>query len=159
MIARFEDQYRNPLSTQDHAAAAIVNEYIEGEDSVWSSVAIPLADAMRAYAAGNFDSARRLLGPILSRLREVGGSHAQRDLFEQALLDATLKDGRLVEAQQILELRRTRDPDGAPVNRALGDVYARVGLPEESETAYRRAALTRAHAIRRRASTSKIAHE
>lgn len=131
----------------------------EGEDSVWGLVAVPLTDAMRACAAGEFSYARGLLGPILPRLREIGGSHAQRDLFEQAHLDATLRDGRLVEAQQMLELRRARDPDGVPVNRALGEVYARLGLPEESEAAYRRAEIARAEALRRRASRSKSANE
>jgi len=41
-----------------------------------------------------------------------GRSHAQRDLFEQILLDTAVKDGRLTTAQQMLELRRMADRTG-----------------------------------------------
>jgi len=77
-------------------------------------------------------------------MAEIGGSHAQRDLFEQILLDALVRAGRAGRAQQMLELRRAADPDGVPVNTALAGVYARLGLPELEERARSRAALTRA---------------
>jgi hypothetical protein len=77
-------------------------------------------------------------------MAEAGGSHAQRDLFEQILLDTAVKDGRLVTAQQALELRRVADPNGVPVNAALAAVYARLGLRELEGQARARAALTRA---------------
>jgi hypothetical protein len=32
-------------------------------------------------------------------MAEAGGSHAQRDLFEQISLDTAVKDGRLTAAQ------------------------------------------------------------
>jgi hypothetical protein len=57
---------------------------------------------------------------------EIGGSHAQRDLFGQLLLDAHLKLGNWAIAQQMLEMRRTWDPDGVPVNRALDLVNSRM---------------------------------
>jgi hypothetical protein len=77
------------------------------------------------------------------RLAEVGGSHAQRDLFQQILVDAAVKSGRPAAAQQMLELRRAADPDGVPVNEALAAVYASLGLPELAGQANERAALTR----------------
>jgi hypothetical protein len=76
-------------------------------------------------------------------MAEAGGSHAQRDLFEQVLLDAAIKSGRSTAAQRILELRRTADPDGVPLNSALATVYRRLGLPELAAQASARAALTR----------------
>jgi len=39
---------------------------------------------------------------------EAGAVDAQRDLFEQILLDTALKGGRLANAQQMLERRRMR---------------------------------------------------
>ena len=48
----------------------------------------------------------------MPRMTEIGGSHAQRDLFEQILLDAAIKSRRTVAAQQMLELRRIADPAG-----------------------------------------------
>jgi hypothetical protein len=77
-------------------------------------------------------------------MAEAGGSHAQRDLFEQILLDTAMKDGRLTAAQRMLELRRMADPNGVPVNTALAAVYARLGLRELESRARTRAALTRA---------------
>ena len=68
-------------------------------------------------------------------MAETGGSHAQRDLFEQIHLDALMRTGRLAQAQQALELRRTFDPDGVPVNTMLADVYRRVGLTPLAEAA------------------------
>jgi hypothetical protein len=101
----------------------------------WRDVALPAAEALVAYANGAFDAAVRGLRAALPRLVEVGGSHAQRDLFDQILLDALIRSGRLVDAQQALEVRRGFDPDGAPLNRALADVYDRLGLPAQAAQA------------------------
>jgi len=98
-------------------------------------------------AAGHARGLERL-GAALPRLIEVGGSHAQRDLFEQVYLEAVLRDGRLANAQQILELRRGFDPDGVPLNRTLARVYDDLGLPDLSAQAAFRAKSTqdrRAH--------------
>jgi len=43
-------------------------------------------------------------------MAEAGGSHAQRDLFDQILLDAAIKGGRAASAQQMLELRAHGGP-------------------------------------------------
>ena len=76
-------------------------------------------------------------------MAEAGGSHAQRDLFDQILLDSALKSGRLTSAQQMLELRRMTDPNGVPVNTALATVYAKLGLHEVAARARARAESTR----------------
>jgi hypothetical protein len=60
-------------------------------------------------------------------MSEIGGSHAQRDLFGQLLLDAHLKVGNWQFAQRMLEMRRTWDPDGVPLNAALRLVNERLG--------------------------------
>jgi len=111
--------------------------------AVWQEVALPACDGLYFYAHGDHDAAWRKLESVIPRMTEIGGSHAQRDLFEQILLDAALKSGRLISAQQMLELRRHADPDGVPVNRALADIYGKLGLPQLAEQARARAALTR----------------
>jgi hypothetical protein len=97
-----------------------------------------------AYARGEFERAWHHMSVAVPRMAEAGGSHAQRDLFEQVLLDAALKSGRLRVAQHILELRRSADPQGVPVNTALAAVYDQLGLPSLADQARSRAALTRA---------------
>ncbi len=110
---------------------------------VWQDVALPACEGLHAYAQRSFDTAWRRLNVAMPRMIEAGGSHAQRDLFEQIMLDAAIKSGRLTPAQHILELRRMADPDGVPVNSALAQVYAELGLPHLAEQARMRAALTR----------------
>jgi len=110
---------------------------------VWQEVALPACEGLYAYANGEYDAAWRRLESVIPRMTEIGGSHAQRDLFEQILLDAALKSGRLISAQQMLELRRHADPDGVPVNTALADIYGKLGLPQLAEQARMRAAHTR----------------
>ena len=110
---------------------------------VWRDVALPACEGLYAHARGDFDGAWRHLGTAMPRMIEAGGSHAQRDLFELLLLDAAIQSGRLVAAQQMLELRRGADPDGVPVNNALRDVYSKLGLADLAEQRAVRAALTR----------------
>ncbi|MBE9201686.1 MULTISPECIES: tetratricopeptide repeat protein [unclassified Nodularia (in: cyanobacteria)] len=56
----------------------------------WLEIAIPAARGMVAHAQGDVKTTVAELKPVLSRLHEVGGSHAQRVLFEQVYQDAVL---------------------------------------------------------------------
>jgi tetratricopeptide (TPR) repeat protein len=112
--------------------------------TVWREVALPGCEGLQAYAGGDFALAWHWLSLAVPRMAEAGGSHAQRDLFEQILLDAALKSGRLGAAQHMLELRRSADPYGVPVNAALASVYDQLGLPDLAHQARTRVALTRA---------------
>jgi tetratricopeptide (TPR) repeat protein len=89
---------------------------------VWQQVALPAARGMLAHARRDWPGAVRWLSLATPRMREIGGSHAQRDLFEQVLLDAHMKAGNWQVARRMLEMRRIWDPDGVPLNRALGEV-------------------------------------
>ncbi len=109
---------------------------------VWQDVALPAAEGLYAYARGNPELAWLRLSTAMPRMIEAGGSHAQRDLFEQILLDAAIKSGRSVAAQQTLELRRMADPNGVPVNWSLALLYTRLGLPALAEQARARADFT-----------------
>ena len=108
------------------------------EQEVWRHVALPACEGLLAYTRGDFETAVRELGLALPRMAEIGGSHAQRDLFEQVHLDALMKTDRLAQAQQVLEMRRTFDPDGVPLNRMLAEVYQKTGLTELAQTALAR---------------------
>lgn len=55
---------------------------------VWREIALPLAVGLVAYASGDFLIAATHIGDALPRLAEIGGSHAQRDLFVQIHRDA-----------------------------------------------------------------------
>ena len=101
----------------------------------WSLVTLPAAEGLLAYARGDNEEAVRRLRLALPGLVEIGGSHAQRDLFEQIFLSAALGAGRLLPVQQSFELRRAGDPRSYPVNRVLADLYGRLGLEQEAQRA------------------------
>lgn len=51
----------------------------------WRTVATPAALGVRAFARGDWAEAAQRLGDALPRLQSIGGSHAQRHLFVEAL--------------------------------------------------------------------------
>ena len=65
-----------------------------------------LAEAFGAMAAGNWADAEAHLGRTMSGHERIGGSRAQRDLVEYALLNALLKQGKAEEARLLLSTRR-----------------------------------------------------
>jgi tetratricopeptide (TPR) repeat protein len=73
-------------------------------------VTIPLCEAILAYAEGEYGRAVDLMLPIRYELSCVGGSHAQRDIFAQLLIEAALKDGRLKLARALLAERLAQRP-------------------------------------------------
>lgn len=131
-------QYLYGLARADYAEADLLMAAIADKAAsstafdrlVWQDVALPAARGMLAHARGHYADAARYLSIANPRLTEIGGSHAQRDLFGQLLLDAHLKLGNWRIAADMLEMRRTWDPDGVPLNRALAE--ARSHLAEHS---------------------------
>lgn len=65
-----------------------------------------IAEAWEALAARRWEDAAALLTDALKDHARLGGSRAQRDLLEFALLSALLKLGRGGEARRLLALRR-----------------------------------------------------
>tara|TARA_R110002020_G_scaffold327121_2_gene542773 strand:- start:12183 stop:13559 length:1377 start_codon:yes stop_codon:yes gene_type:complete len=143
-------QYLYALSRTGRAEADVMMKAIEdrAQDTsrhdhiAWRDVALPAARAICAHARKDWGKTISDMARALPRMAECGGSHAQRDLFEQIHLDALVKDGRTSAAQQVLEMRRTYDPGGVPLNLMLGDVYAQTGLPDLAQEARDRAART-----------------
>ena len=98
----------------------------------WMRVCVPAAQGLRAHARGDFQAAIEGLGLALPRLIEIGGSHAQRDLFEQVYLDALIRSGTeatLTGAQGILQQQVNGQPESMRLRRQAAAVYARLGLP------------------------------
>jgi tetratricopeptide (TPR) repeat protein len=55
---------------------------------LWTTVAIPAAKGMVAYAQGDWQGTVAQFEPILEHLWKLGGSHTQRELFDQVYRDA-----------------------------------------------------------------------
>lgn len=66
------------------------------------------AHGLIAFSEGDHAEAARLLGAARSGLLAIGGSHAQRDLFEQAHIESLIRAGSHDLAARLLEQRLAR---------------------------------------------------
>lgn len=111
-----------------HLAAIDTHAQRPETAAVWREVALPAAHGLMAHARGDHANAVRHLGSALPRMLEVGGSHAQRDLFEQIHLDALVRSGQWVGAQNILQQRANAQPESLRLARQADDLLQRLGL-------------------------------
>ena len=58
---------------------------------VTTALGIPLVKAMAAHRKHEYEKVIELLWPVRRDLYQVGGSHAQRDVFYQVLVDAAMQ--------------------------------------------------------------------
>lgn len=61
---------------------------------VWSQIAVPASHAFVAFANEDYATTIRLLEPIRAHMQGIGGSHAQRDLFEQVWIYSLLHENK-----------------------------------------------------------------
>lgn len=80
---------------------------------VIEDVGLSLARAIAAWYGGDYDGVVELLLPIRYSLAEIGGSHAQRDLFDQILIAAALRAPRPALARALLGERVRLKPNNA----------------------------------------------
>lgn len=106
------------------------------EAVVWQRVCVPAARGLLAHATGDWKTAVEALGQALPRLVEIGGSHAQRDLFTQIHLDAMVKSGHLAGAQNLLQPMVRAQPESKRLQRQAGRLYAALGLPAGLATSF-----------------------
>jgi hypothetical protein len=97
--------------------------------AAWQQVAVPAARGLLAHARGRWAQAADGLTEALPRLALIGGSHAQRDLFEQLHIDALTRAGQLSAVQNLLQPRANAQPQSQRLKRRLHGVYAALGLP------------------------------
>jgi hypothetical protein len=72
--------------------------------------AIELCRGVRSFAEGDHASAIRHLEPAMSELARIGGSHAQRELWEDTLIVAYLRTGQGDKAASRISARLDRRP-------------------------------------------------
>ncbi|MDD0816378.1 tetratricopeptide repeat protein [Curvibacter sp. HBC28] len=97
--------------------------------NAWRDVAWPAAQGLLAHAQGDHAEAAQRLGTALPRLLETGGSHAQRDLFSQIHLDALMRSGQWVGAQNLLQPQANQQAQSQRLQRQARAVRAALGLP------------------------------
>jgi hypothetical protein len=134
-------QYLYGLARAGRSEAGVLLAHIEAfaerapawSRTAWQQVAVPAARGLLAHAHGDWHGAVAGLGQALPQLQSIGGSHAQRDLFEQLHLDALLRAGQWAGAQHLMQQRANACPQSLRLKRQLRPVYAALGLPEDSQ--------------------------
>jgi tetratricopeptide (TPR) repeat protein len=107
-----------------------------------AEVGVSLAEALTAFRNERYARCTEILHPLRDRLYKLGGSHAQRDLFAQVLMEAALRSGRFDIARALSEERTRLRP-----NNLLGwRAYARA-LAGSGDQAGERGAIERAERI------------
>jgi tetratricopeptide (TPR) repeat protein len=85
----------------------------ESEAAVAGDPGLALGQALLAARRGDHGNAVRALAAVRDRIRRIGGSHAQRDLFEEMLIDSALRAGEAEAAKGLLTERLERRPRNA----------------------------------------------
>ncbi len=71
-------------------------------------VTLPIVRGLRAFSHGAYDETVRQLAPIMGEVVRIGGSHAQREVIEDTLLQAYLRTERFDAAEALLRTRLGR---------------------------------------------------
>ena len=88
--------------------------------------ALPVAEAVLRHAQGDHAGAVAVMRPALQGMHQLGGSHAQQDVFEQLFLHAAMKAGQAGDARMLLERVAGRHP--VPPERRVGYAEAARGV-------------------------------
>jgi tetratricopeptide (TPR) repeat protein len=110
-------------------------------DALAGEVTLPLVRGIHAFAHGAYSEAVRLMAPLfdtprLDQLSRIGGSHAQREVFEDTMLEAYLRAEQFDKAEEML---RTRLQRRASVRDLfwLGRAQVSGGQPEAARASLR----------------------
>jgi hypothetical protein len=80
---------------------------------VYAGAMLPtLGEAFQAFAAEDWARSADTFDSVADEVIRLGGSHAQRDVFEETRIEANARAGRLDVARQLLEARLDRRPNG-----------------------------------------------
>ena len=127
-LGRYLDSLKIFAETPDNYSASITK-----------GIVIPMCEGLIAFENGQFGQAVEHLWPLRDRWTVIGGSHAQRDIFTQILVDATIGANRHDLARTLLSQRLTLRPQSVGGLRKYATVLRSLGYDERSDHAARRA--------------------
>ncbi|HEY7467498.1 MAG TPA: hypothetical protein VIB47_12470 [Dehalococcoidia bacterium] len=98
-----------------------------------ATVVLPLVQGIAAFSHGDYEEAVRQIEPIADEIVRIGGSHAQREVFEDTLLGAYLRGGRYDKAEAMLRRRLARRASARDLLR-MAEVHQATSRPAEMTT-------------------------
>ena len=122
------------------AAEAFAEDAEQTQAGVMAAQGLALCRAAAAAKAEDWQGAVDLLYPRRRGIRAVGGSHAQRDLFQRSLIHAAERAGRERLACSLLAERCQERPTSPIALRRYARVLAALGESAAAEAAARGAA-------------------
>ena len=115
-------------------------ENLAGEGNALArEVTLPLVQGIGAFADGAYDEAVEQIEPLVAQLARIGGSHAQREVFEDTLLEGYLRAGRFDSAEKLLRSRLNRR-SSVRDTYWLGRAQANTGQAEAAAASFSEAA-------------------
>ncbi|MEM6664952.1 MAG: tetratricopeptide repeat protein [Pseudomonadota bacterium] len=77
-------------------------------EHVQRAVGVPVAQGLAAFTAGDYAGANASLSRVMGSLPMIGGSHAQRDVFERVAIEAAIRSGSEADVRRLLDQRARR---------------------------------------------------
>ena len=110
-----------------------------GGDSFAREVVLPLVQGIEAFAQENYAESVRLMEPVFPQLVRVGGSHAQREVFEDTILEAYIRAEQFEKAATMLQ-NRLQQRESVRDTFWLGRVQSGQGQNALAQSSFGRAA-------------------
>jgi len=93
----------------DHEAMAKMTDRLRktaaSGNSFAGEIVLPLVKGIEAFADERYTEAVSFFEPIFPSLVRIGGSHAQREVFEDTMLEAYIRAGQCEKAEDMLRTR------------------------------------------------------
>lgn len=103
--------------------------------AIYQNVAGPMARGIAAYGGGDYAGAVKQMLPVRYQWGLIGGSHAQRDVFQQLLIDAAMRAGEWTLSSALLAERTALKPRSADAWRRLAKASNALGRTAAADAA------------------------
>lgn len=97
---------------RDHAADKLITQIAASAQrsdhdmhEVAAIAGLPMATGLAAFRAGHYGVAHQLLRESNKQAQIIGGSHAQRDVFQRLMIEAAIRNGDWLGAERELRAR------------------------------------------------------
>ena len=115
----------------------LTNAAEEG-DSFTGEVVLPLVKGISAFSQANYAESVRLMEPVFPQLIRMGGSHAQREVFEDTMLEAYIRAEEFEKAERMLR-SRLNQRESVRDTFWLGRVQVKQGQTSQANASFQRA--------------------
>lgn len=101
------------------------------QQRILAEVGLPAMQAMVAHKQGRFDDAAEKLAAVRYDLLRIGGSNAQRDVFDLLLIDAAIRSERHTRLAEALLAERSLLRPQSPMLKSLNEALAKRCSPSK----------------------------